>query len=251
MIIEPDFVKQALQWKHGSALTGATIVAQRQAGYVSPDAEYEASLLRLVQPGIEWLDAGCGRSPCPFNPGLARHLADRAVLTGLDPGPNLPDNPYLRHAIAGGLSDCRAGPFDLVTMRMAAEHVADAAAAAAGLHRLVRPSGTLLIYTVHAGSPTVLLGRFAPLAWHRAVMRRVFGGEDRDVFRAHYRLNTPAVLLAALPGFALRRMMVLDDCRTTIGWPLLHRAELALWRLGKRVGRRYPERCIQAEFVRV
>ena len=244
-------IQEALAWKHGPSLAGVTIEQHRRVGYASPDAYYEAALLRSIGPGTRWLDVGCGRSPCPANPRLAGHLSRTAALfVGVDPGPNLPDNPYLHRAVAGDVTAVLAESFDVVTMRMVAEHVASPRDTAAALHRLVRPGGRLLIYTVHARSPTALLGRIGPHRLHRAAMRRLFAGEDRDVFRAYYRMNTPARLRALLPGFDLLRLEMLDDCRTTVRFPRLHAAELALWSGLRRVGLRYPERCLLAEFTR-
>ncbi len=246
-----DFTAAALDWKHGSSPAEPTIRLHRQVGYTSPDAFYEGALLRLVAPGTRWLDVGCGRSPCPFNPALAAHLAGVAgYFVGVDPGPNLRDNPYVHRAVAGDLASMQPDLFDLVSMRMVAEHVAAPEDTAAALHRLVTPGGTLLIFTVHSRAPTALLGRIAPHRLHRLAMRRVFGGVDRDVFPAPYRMNTVRRLRRLLPGFTLRQVALLDDCRLTIGFPRLHAAELALWSAWHRTGLTYPEHCILAEFVR-
>ena len=244
-----DWVNTALAWKHG-VTPGVTLSQHRRHGYLSPDAVYEGALLRLVQPGTRWLDAGGGASPCPHNPGLARHLADTcAELVGVDPGPNLARNPFVHRAQPSAIEQAD-GVYDLVTMRMVAEHVANPAGLAVALRRLVRPGGTLLIYTVHAWSPTVLAARVLPAVARRLGMRWLCAGQDRDVFPAHYRLNTVAQLEATLAGFTLVRADALDDCRTTLRWPRLHDAELRLRTAFRQVGLAYPESCILAEFNR-
>lgn len=246
-----DYVRQALEWKHGTA-PGLTLGLHRHWGYHSPDAFYEAALLRLVRPDTWWLDVGCGRSPCPFNPRLAEHLARRcAQLTGIDASANLAANPYLARAVQGDIADLDGvGAFDLVTMRMVAEHVARPEAVADALRRLVAPGGVLLIYTVHAASPTALAGALASHGLHRAAMHALFRGEDRDVFPAYYRINTPGRLRRLLTGFEAERMQLIDDCRITLRWPRLHAAELAGRAALRRLGLPYPERCILAEFRR-
>ena len=246
-----NFAELARDLKHGTAVTGQTISQHRRAGYCSPDAFYEGALLRLIGPNTRWLDAGCGASPCPFNPALAVHLSGVAkVFTGVDPGPNLAHNRYVHRAIAGDVTSMPNETFELVTMRMAAEHVAYPQATAAALHRLVAPGGVLLIFTVHAASPTALLGRLGPHRLHRTIMRLVFGGANRDVFPTYYRMNTLGRFQSLLTGFALRQAALLDDCRMTIGFPRLHAAELMLWKVWRQTGLPYPECCILAEFIR-
>lgn len=244
-----NWVKSALMFKHGEA-GGVTIAQHRRHGYVSPDAVYEGALLRLVTPGTRWLDAGAGASPCPHNPALARHLASVCgTLVGVDPGPNLARNPYVHAAQHVAIVDA-TGEYDLVTMRMVAEHVADVPALATALKRLVRPSGTLLIYTVDAWSPTVLVARMVPAAARRLAMRWLCEGQDRDVFPTHYQLNTLPRMRAVLAGFTLVRHTALDDCRITLRWTGPHAMELRLRALLRTVGVTYPERCILAEFAR-
>lgn len=245
-----DYVQQALEWKHGSSPTGTTIRLHRRRGYHTPDAHYEAALLRLVGPDTRWLDVGCGRSPCPFNPHLAAHLAQRcALLAGVDASANIAANPYLHRAIRSNVAAMNPDAYDLVTMRMVAEHVAEPDRLAAMLRRLVAPGGTLLIYTVHAASPSALVGKLAPQTLHRLAMRGLFRGEDRDVFPAYYRMNTIGQLRWILRGFEARQLSLLDDCRLTLRRPKLHAAELALWSIWRRTTLAYPECCILGEFT--
>lgn len=228
---------------------------QHRSGYRSPDAAYEGQLLELAGPGTRWLDLGCGRSPCPFNPRLADALAGScAELVGVDASANVWANPYLHARVQSDLAAYRPDrSFDLVTMRMVAEHVAAPAAVARALARLVRPGGALLIYTVHRWSPTAILGRLAPHRAHVAAMRIMFGGESRDVFPAHYRMNTPAKLRGLLEpaGFRVERLEQPDDCRATQRWRMAHRLELATWRVFRRCRVPYPERCIVMRLRRV
>jgi len=62
--------------------------------YFNPDDYYEAVVAKLVQPRVWWADVGCGRYVFPSNPALAAELATRsAFLFGIDPDPNIRDNP--------------------------------------------------------------------------------------------------------------------------------------------------------------
>lgn len=249
-----DFAQHALALKHGPRSGwGWSRQLQDAAGYRSPDAFYEGQLLALVHDNCRWLDLGCGRSPCPFNPRLAELLSRRAaVLVGVDPSPNLWRNPYLHDRIQSSIEAFSPpAPFDLVTLRMVAEHLADPARVSQALRRLVRPGGTVVIYTVHRWAPTAVLGRLSPHRAHRLAMRVLFGGEARDVFPAYYQMNTPAVLARLLGAAGLRMsgLRLLDDCRATQRFRRAHVAELRLWRLFRRLGAAYPERCLLATFT--
>ena len=96
-------------------------------GYYTPDDVYEAMVAGLVVPGTTWLDVGCGRELFPNNLGLAEILSKRcARLTGVDPDPTLRENPWVHQKVARGIDGFDGDEsFDLVTMRMVAEHIDD------------------------------------------------------------------------------------------------------------------------------
>ena len=250
-----DMAERALELKHGPPEAwGWTRAMHEAAGYRSPDAEYEGAALSLIPAGTRWLDLGCGRAPFPHNPRLCALLSARAgLLVGVDASANVLDNPYLHQQVRSPIETFAAAEvFDVVTLRMVAEHLAQPVPVAQALARLVRPGGTVLIYTVHRWSPTAMLGAAFPHRLHRLAMRRLFGGEDRDVFPAHYRMNTRRALdtVMAGAGFEPGGTRLLDDCRTTQRWRVLHRLELLAWSMLRRIGVPYPERCILAIFIR-
>jgi 2-polyprenyl-3-methyl-5-hydroxy-6-metoxy-1,4-benzoquinol methylase len=113
---------------------------RQQCGYHTPDDVYEALVAGLVVPGVAWLDVGCGRELFPNNLGLAEALSRRcARLTGVDPDPTLMENPWVHEKIAGGIDDYDGGAaFDLVTMRMVAEHIDDPMACTKAIARALR-----------------------------------------------------------------------------------------------------------------
>ena len=84
-------------------------------------------------------------------------------------------------------------------------------------------------------------------------MRIMFAGAARDVFPAYYRMNTPGALRRLLEpeGFRVEHLEQPDDCRATQRWRTAHRAELAAWRLFRRLRVPYPERCIVMRLVRL
>ena len=142
---------------------------RRDFAYYTPDDYYEALVAGTVAPGMNWLDAGCGRELFPSNRGLARSLSQRCNrLVGVDPDPTLQENAWVHEKNAGILDDYDGkGQFDLVTLRMVAEHVADPERCVQSIHRALRPGGIAVIYTVFAGSPMPLLTRLAPMSLRR------------------------------------------------------------------------------------
>jgi SAM-dependent methyltransferase len=219
-----------------------------RAGYFTPDDHYEALLDTLVEPGTRWLDVGCGRALFPNNPDLSRELADRSGhLTGLDPDPTLDENPYVHERVASTLDDWRAEePFDLVSMRMVAEHVEYPDRVAASLAAAVAPGGRVVVFTVHRWAPAPLVTALWPFALRHGVKKWLWGTEKKDTFPTFFRMNTRAALDRQLgaAGFVREGCELLDDCRTFARFRWGQRLEL--WGRGvfRTVGLRYPEVCI-------
>ena len=250
-IAGPELIAQALGLKHGSR--HGTYDLHQRYGYVSPDAVYEGTLLGLVTPNTRWLDIGCGRHVFPFNPAAADQLSRRcALLVGVDPSANIRDNPHIHRAHQARIEQLTAaevapdGPFDLVSLRMVAEHIEHPEQAMGALAPLLRPGGLLLIYTVSSAAPLSLLGRILPGVAHRWAMHLMFRGQRRDVHPAWYRMNTRSQLRRKLTavGFAETDFRRLDDCRATLRWSGLHELELKLWRAWHRAGLPWAEACV-------
>ena len=74
--------------------------------------------------------------------------------------------------------------FDLVTLRMVAEHIEHPAAAMAALSRLVRPGGLVVIYTVAKFSPASLVAAVTPMSFHHVAKRALWGGRRRTPSRS-------------------------------------------------------------------
>lgn len=142
------------------------------------------------------------------------------------------------------LQDYRADrPFDLITMRMVAEHIEDPVAAGRALRALCKPGGRVVIYTVWKWSPASVSAAVTPMWVHHGVKRFLFGTEERDTFPVAYKMNTRRTLtrLMAVGGFAEESFRFLDDCRTTNRWQLANRLELSLRTAMRTAKLRYPE----------
>jgi 2-polyprenyl-3-methyl-5-hydroxy-6-metoxy-1,4-benzoquinol methylase len=226
----------------------------RRFGYYSPDDHYEALMLRLVSDGMAWLDVGCGRAIFPSNPALARLLADRVgVLVGVDPDATLEENAFVHERVRIPIEAFDGQQrFDLVSLRMVAEHVTDPDSVVASLARALKPGGLAVIYTVNRLSPVPLLTNLTPFAFHHIAKRVLWGTESKDTFPTAFRMNTPARLrrLFNAHGFSEVSCDRLDDCRTLSGFRLGFTIELLAWRCLRAVGLGYPEACLLGVYRR-
>lgn len=219
-----------------------------QAGYYPPSEIYEAIVDRLVEPGEQWLDVGGGRYVFPGHDRLAERIAQRSgSLISVDPSDNVHDNPFAHETYQSMLEDYPGDRvFDLATMRMVVEHVADPAGFTAALARLLKPGGRAVVLTVDRWAPLSLLASVVPFGWHYPLKRLLWGGEERDTFPVHYRMNTLASLRRrfAEAGFEAELEAKLDDLSTFGAIAPLNRVELTTLRALRSMGLGYPERCL-------
>lgn len=221
---------------------------RRDYGYHTPDDWYEALVAGLVAPGCHWLDVGCGRELFPNNRELARALSSRcARLVGLDPDPTLQDNPWVHEKVAAGIDAYDGGAaFDVVTMRMVAEHVEDPETCVAHVASALRPGGVAVVYTVFGFSPVPLLTRLAPMSLRHAVKSWLWGTQPKDTFPTRFRMNTRGRLARLFAGAGMREEAFerLDDCRTFARFRALNELELGARALFHAVSLPYPEHCL-------
>jgi SAM-dependent methyltransferase len=224
-------------------------------GYFSPDEFYETTVAKLVGEGCRWIDVGCGRDVFPCNQALSRALADRCgILIGVDPDDTLDKNPFVHQHVKSAIDEFRTDQtFDVVTLRMVAEHIQDPAAAVASLARLTKPGGKVVVYTVNRWTPLAILAKIIPHGLHHPIKRILWKTEQRDTFPVSYRMNTRKRLarLFNAGGFTELYFAYLDDCRTFGRFRTLHSCELALWQLVRAFGLKYPENCLLAVYERV
>jgi SAM-dependent methyltransferase len=217
-------------------------------GYFTPDDIYEAIVARLARPGCAWIDIGCGRDIFPGNFALAKELAGRcSMLLGVDDSPNLQENVLLHDRAQIGIEQYRSDrTFDLATMRMVAEHIAEPASAIDSISRLVRPGGKTVVYTINQWSPVPMITRAVPFRLHHPMKKYIWGSEEKDTFPVAYRMNTRKHLsrLFGERGFRESYFAYLDDCRVTCRFRLLNLVELNLRRFLRGIGLKYPENCL-------
>ena len=224
-----------------------------KAGYQTPDDIYEMTIRGLVSSSTDWLDVGCGRDLFPQNMPTAELLAARCrSLTGIDPSPNVFENKLLHHRFQTMPEDFFPTlRYDLITLRMVAEHVNNPMMLAGSLSRLVRPGGRVVIYTVNKFSPASLVAAVTPISLHHFVKRVLWNTEEKDTFPTVYHMNTRKLLKHVFmkTGFREESFRYLDDTRSFQQFKLLNVLELGIWRLLNTLGIRYPENCLLGTYV--
>jgi SAM-dependent methyltransferase len=227
---------------------------RRRFGYFNPDDQYEALVDRLVGDRTVWLDAGCGRFLFPGNAPLAKQLSARcAHLVGVDPDATLDENPYVDEKAKVLIDDYRTDrKFDLITLRMVAEHIADPDTTVESLARLARPGGRIVILTVYKWSPVPVLTGLIPFGLHHPIKRFLWKTESKDTFPVVNKMNTRGALRRVFErhGFAESSFRYVDDCRTFANSRLFQWLELGTWRLLRTLGLHYPEVCLLAVYTR-
>jgi SAM-dependent methyltransferase len=238
-----------LREKYGALEAGGWAPRQRiRFGHLTPADWYEALLAAVVTPRTVWLDVGCGRDVSPGNAATARRLADRcARLVGIDPDDNIDENGFLHERLKMPIEAHPPGRvYDLITLRMVAEHIEAPEVVANKLASLLLPGGRIVIYTVLETSPSVFIAAHTPLWVHHRVKQFLWRTEERDTFPTVYRMNTRAALKALFgaEGLSEEAFEYLADCRTTARFQALQFVELSAWKLLSRIGVRYPEACV-------
>jgi len=216
--------------------------------YFTPAEEYESAVDSLITPGCYWLDVGCGRELFPMNQALGPVLAARcALVVGVDPSENILENREIHERVQVPIEKYSTEHrFDVVTLQMVAEHVAEPREMLNVLAGLMRPGGRLVIYTVNRWSPVSIISWIVPFQLHHGVKKLFWQSEERDTFPVVYKMNTRRTLrrLCEEAGFEEEEFRYLPDCRVTARWPSVNRMELVLYRLLKALGLPYPETCL-------
>ena len=219
-------------------------------GYVTPDDVYEATVFGLVEKTTSWLDVGCGRYVFPSNRAAARLLSQRCqILVGIDPSDNITENEIVHLREQTFVEDYHPNrQFDLITLRMVAEHIRNPESAVQALSRLTNRGGRIVIYTVSKWAPVSILAAVTPTYVHKVAKRVLWQSEDKDTFPVVYRMNTRRDLAHQFEanGFIEERFEHLDDCRLFLRWYALNYLELSMLRLLRGAGLSYPESCILA-----
>ena len=217
-------------------------------GYFTPDDRYQLLVGKLLFPGADWCDVGCGRDVFPDSPRLAeRYAAQCRFVFGIDPDDNVRENRLVHDYFQGLVEDCPIDrQFDLVTLRMVAEHIVDPVSALRRVASLLKPGGHAVIYTPHKWAPMSIVASVVPFGLHNPLKRLLWNTEARDTFPTQYKLNTNGDLKRHSERAGLVQVYYerLDDCRISGSYRVLNWLELGARNAFRGVGIPYPEACI-------
>ena len=221
---------------------------RRRYGYYTPDDYYEALMLNVIREGAAWLDVGCGCDLFPNNAQLAVALSQKcSLLVGVDPDPAVKRNPFIHDYFHGPIEKYSSSSrFDVITMRMVAEHLADPQAVIEVFSKLLKPSGVLVVYTVNKWAAVPVLTKLLPFRFHQPIKKILWGTKEEETFPTWFRLNTQKALAKSLSKIGLEEQlfMYLDDCRAFARFRSLHFLELSLWRLLRLFKLRHYDNCL-------
>jgi 2-polyprenyl-3-methyl-5-hydroxy-6-metoxy-1,4-benzoquinol methylase len=241
--------------KYGPITTaGPNVRRWHRLGYFTPDEYYESLVAKIVDHETSWLDVGCGRSVFPNNAALARKLAMRCrLLVGIDPDASIHSNTIVHRKVQTTIEEFEPGePFDLVTLRMVAEHIPRPELLLDALVRLTHAKSIVVLITPNRFSPLSLAATLVPHRWHHALKKVAWQTRREDTFPVAYRLNSRKQLRRWFQAAGFKEVLYRNpaDCSATWRFPRLHCLELALWKCFSRLGLIYPENCILAAFER-
>lgn len=162
---------------------------------------------------------------------------------GVDLDPRVLDNPHLDEAYHADAADLPMPDksFDVIFHTMVAEHLADPAAAAAEMRRVLRDDGVILFETPNRMYYPMLLASLTPTAVHSFLVNRLGSGRaEADVFPTVYGLNDSKAINEVFESVG---MTVDVEYRSTPpGYLRFSRASFLLGTLYERtVERRFPK----------
>lgn len=175
------------------------------------DERFRAAILEDVCAETDCLDYGAGR-------GNVRQMNFRGIarrVAGIDPEPEVHDNPHLDES---GLLDLQTGripypdaAFDLVFADNVMEHVEDPDQVFCEIQRVLRPGGRFLAKTPNKWHYMPTIARSTPTWFHR-FYNRLRGRDVVDTFPTTYQCNTRAAVVksAAVAGLVVRNVQFIE-----------------------------------------
>ncbi len=223
---------------------------RKRFNYYTPEDYYELAVKKLVTPGCSWAEVGCGRFIFPSNFDLANELSNKAgFLFGVDSDDNIKDNPHLSDSFQGFIEDVKTDrKFDLITLRMVAEHIAEPEQALDGIDSIAKPGTHVVIYTPGKWALMSILARLTPMSVHHYFKKILWNAQERDTFPVQFKMNTRKKLdnLFVSRGYEESYFSHLDDCRIFTRFYAVYHLELTFRQILNKLNITHPENCILA-----
>jgi SAM-dependent methyltransferase len=184
-----------------------------QSGWQTSGEELEALVRKCLTSDTYVLDLGCGRGGV-----MELFWHDVQVAIGLDPDvASLIEHRTLMPLTCGlgGALPFPSETFHLVIGLWVLEHLRQPEKTLSEIQRVLRPGGHFIFLTPNAQHPLIWANQVShalPLL-QRRLIPKLYGRDEADTFRVHYRANTPARLrgLAALCGLHINSLRAIPD----------------------------------------
>jgi SAM-dependent methyltransferase len=152
-----------------------------------PYRVFEEEVGRALRSDSVLLDAGCGRTV----PVLRKYIGRASRLIGIELV-EFTDVPKGIETIRSDLASIPvpSASIDVIMSRSVFEHLEDPAAVYREFARILKPGGRLIFLTANMWDYATLVARVVPNRFHPAIVARVEGREEADVFPVCYRTNT-------------------------------------------------------------
>lgn len=173
-------------------------------------------LCKLFKPfakkGMRVLDAGCGRGNIVVDE--FRKEIKEAVGIDIDQKATR-GNVCLDKVVIGDLESMPFlnEEFDVVLSQWVFEHLKNPDKVFPEIYRVLKPGGAFLFVTPYKGSYIILTKRILGAGITRRLLSKSYGREEKDVFPAYYRANTPKILEEKLNqvGFKKKTLFLNTD----------------------------------------
>jgi ubiquinone/menaquinone biosynthesis C-methylase UbiE len=154
-----------------------------------PEEYFEQRFREMVRPGDLVLDAGCGRGK--YSAGTDCDPRGYKVA-GLDNFESVRQNSFLDYQVCGNVNELPFvdASFDVVYGRWLVEHLENPRIALREFHRVLKPGGSLALFTTNLLHYYGAVARVTPQWFHVWFNSRVKGFEEGDIFPTYYRANT-------------------------------------------------------------
>lgn len=204
----------------------AQLLEKYYAGRKFNDELYRDLIKRHLAPGHRILDAGCGRYLT-----FSKELSNTAEVVGIDLESTMEtDNTATPFAVRGDVGHLPFGSnyFDMVISRSVVEHLEDPPAVFREFHRVLRPGGKVVVATPNKYDYVSVIAAITPYQFHRAMVSKIFGVSEDDVFPTLYRANTISAIRKAFASAGLMQ----GEIETTNHYPAYLMFSPVLFRLG-------------------
>jgi len=183
-------------------------------GIIHPQVRYKELLRNVLQPGVRWLDLGCGHEVIrrwALRPGEEQSTFIDAPTFGVGVDRDiaaLRSNVCTPRRVAADIQSLpfADAAFDVITANMVLEHSDNPAALLAEVWRVLRPKGLFVFHTPNKYYPMSLLAAALPDRAKSRLVATVSERQERDVYPTFYRINTQSAISrhAKKAGFRIK-----------------------------------------------